>query len=131
MFFLTRIASMKLVCYDFTPIIYELYNDNLDRSPNALALALALRLQFLARQCLPLQKLGLLGAALAQIQEQHQQRRAQQAQAEEEVERRAIIAVRAGVDDGRGDQRAYERGCLADDGEEGEEEEFFPARGHF
>ena len=83
------------------------------------------------RQLLLRQEPLLLHPTLLQIQENDQQARAQTGQAEQEIERGAVVPVGTGVDDGARDERADEGGCFADDGEEGEEEELFAPGRHF
>ena len=83
------------------------------------------------RNALVLQKQSLFGSAFLEVEKQGQHREADEAQAEKKVKGRGVVPVGRGVDDGAGHQGTDEGRRLADDGEEREEEEFFPARGHF
>ena len=85
----------------------------------------------LLRLPLPLQELLLLNPTLPQIHKEQQKQKRRQTQPKEEVEGRAVVLGRAGVDDGRRDQRADKRASLTDDAEQREEEEFFAAGRHF
>lgn len=80
---------------------------------------------------LPPQKLLLLPPTLLQIDKPPKPQKTDQTQREKKVKRHAIILRRAGVNDSRRNQRPDERRSLADDAEEAEEEELFPAGGHF
>ena len=81
----------------------------------------------LLRLPLPLQKLLLLEPTLAQIHKKQQKQKRSQTQPKQEVKRRAVVLGRAGVDDGRRDQRADKRASFTDDAEQREEQEFFAA----
>lgn len=85
------------------------------------------------RRPLPLQELRLLNPALLHIHKEKQKQETRQAQREQKVERITVrrLLVAGSVDDSARDQRADERGCFADDAEEGEEEEFLAAGGDF
>lgn len=84
--------------------------------------------EFFPRDPLVFQEPLLLYAALLQIHPNHQQHRARQSQREQEVERRGVVPVRRRIYDGARHQRPDERGRLADDGEEREEQKLFAPR---
>lgn len=85
----------------------------------------------LLRLPLPFQKFLLLNPTLAQIHKEQQKQKRRQTQPEQEVEWHAVVLGRAGVDDGRRDQRADKRASLTDDAEQREEEEFLAPGCHF
>ena len=82
-------------------------------------------------QPLLLQELFLFLSALGQVDKEQQAHEAGDADSGEEVERGGFVVGGGGVNDNAGKDGADERGGFTNDAEEGEEEEFFAARGDF
>ena len=80
---------------------------------------------------LPPQKHLLLPLTLPQIHKHPQRYRRNNTKTKQKVKRRRIIPIRRSLDDSRGDEGPDKGGCLADDAEEGEEEEFVSPGGYF